>query len=951
MALVALMSLKSFEKNLVETEANITNALIAKGRTLIGNNSQALTGMVDDNAFSSVLDLVSTTVNDDADIVYGIYMDEDLQPWVHANTENPEGKILGNIEFDDELSLWASELEKQDYKVYENEQRNQLYEFAAPVVIDDEILGHIRYGFTTKNMVQALSKAKITAENDLINTLGVLLLVGMSALVFGYVATRKMAQKITQPLDKLTDAASNIAKGDYENTVDIKSNDEIGVLSNNFNLMRHTIKKKMKDLSELNDAGEALSVIHDQRVALEEVLKTMNQHCNVIQGSIYLFNKDSRLVLEACFPPKSIDNTALPKQFKAGEGVIGHCVKTKAIIYVENTLEHELFVDKTDTTEQSLLCVPLVDNDIVFGAMNFSGDVGEVLFEESDREYASSLARSLVNTIKNINMREVIEEQNRTLEHKVEERTSALKEKTNDILNMMHNMHQGLFTIVEGNLVHPEYAAYLEEIFETKNIANRDAMQLLFEDSNLGADVLNQVETGLNALIGEDEMMFEFNQHCLILEYTKTFEDNRVKILELAWDPIISEGVIDKIMVTVRDVTELKALQAEAEEQKRELDIIGQIISVGKSKFREFILSSRQYLISCRDHIQSHDEKDLDIIGLLFRDMHTIKGNSRTYGFSLITDTIHYIESNYDQLRKDPEAVWNQDRLLADLESAEDAIEMYANTAETKLDLSLDDQQEVGESLSVENYQQVNKALSSLDKVPVGQLPLEVVESLNTSLKALAGVEGKPLSLILEPLVGSMPSLCEQLSKPLVNIIISDNECYFRRPVFQVIMDVFTHIIRNSVDHGIESKEIRRKQGKSLEGTIKVVVDPYRCPDVAVIEVYDDGQGLDLDKLRKKGVDHGLWDQHESVEFERLAELIFHSGISTAQALTQVSGRGVGMDAVKGFIENIGGKIDVEEQKDVNNDSKMGKSRFKIMIYLPMDHCIKLRSFDQLKAV
>ena len=77
-------------------------------------------------------------------------------------------------------------------------------------------------------------------------------------------------------------------------------------------------------------------------------------------------------------------------------------------------------------------------------------------------------------------MRETIEEQNRTLEQKVRERTSELKQKNEDVAVMMANLHQGLFTIMSGGVVHHEYSKHLEDILETKNIANRNFMDLLF---------------------------------------------------------------------------------------------------------------------------------------------------------------------------------------------------------------------------------------------------------------------------------------------------------------------------------------------------------------------------------------------------------------------------------------------------------------------------------------
>ena len=106
-------------------------------------------------------------------------------------------------------------------------------------------------------------------------------------------------------------------------------------------------------------------------------------------------------------------------------------------------------------------------------------------------------------------MVEVIEEHNRDLEKKVQERTLALKQKNDDIANMLSNMQQGLFTIIEGGIIHPEYAAYLETIFETRQIANRNFADLLFNHSNLSQDVIDSAVTSVASIVGEDVMLDE----------------------------------------------------------------------------------------------------------------------------------------------------------------------------------------------------------------------------------------------------------------------------------------------------------------------------------------------------------------------------------------------------------------------------------------------------------
>ena len=359
----------------------------------------------------------------------------------------------------------------------------------------------------------------------------------------------------------------------------------------NFNSMRLAIRKKMIDLSKLNTIGRSLASAQSQNTALEEVLQSMHDKIGVGQGSVFLTNDNQELEVKACFPPKTIESGAESIKFKMGEGVIGKAAETKKTIFVANTAKDKQFFSHDGEPEQgrALLCVPLVDKDILVGVINLSGDVKSVTFADSDYEFVSSVARSLVTTIKSIRMREVIEEQNRNLEIRIQERTAELRQKNNDIASMMANMHQGLFTITEGGLIHSEYALYLETIFETDRIADRNFADLLFSSTTAGSDSVDQNITAVDAIVGEDEMMYEFNSHCLLTEMTIQVKSGQEKILELDWDPIINEeDEVDKLMVTVRDVTELKALEAEAEGQKQELAIIGEILAVDAAKFSDF---------------------------------------------------------------------------------------------------------------------------------------------------------------------------------------------------------------------------------------------------------------------------------------------------------------------------------------------------------------------------
>ena len=500
------------------------------------------------------------------------------------------------------------------------------------------------------------------------------------------------------------------------------------------------------------------------------------------------------------------------------------------------------------------------------------------------------------------------------LRRKVVERSAQLREKTNDILNMLQNMPQGILTIVGGDRIHPEYSAYLEQIFETKNIANGSVMNLVFTNTNMGADALSQVEATMFSCIGEDRMNFEFNSHALVTELDKTMPDGRVKSLELSWSPICDQNdTIDKLMLCVRDVTELKKLTAEAGKQKRELDIIGQILGVNQEKFSEFVDGSTKFIAENEQLIkqakeQHKDKAEPEVITQLFRNMHTIKGNARTYGLLHLTNLVHEAEQTYDELRKEPEATMDHDKLLEQLTQTFQAIQEYAKINEVKLG-----RKGPGRRGSVEKYlmipvDQVNQIITILDK----EDPSDVLEAKQVINKVRSNIHlfgTEKIQDMLTGVTGSLPSLAEELGKESPQIVINDNQVVVRSQISDLLRNVFMHLYRNSLDHGIETADKRVAQAKPAAGTIALNVSLDH--DRLWFKLHDDGRGLALDFIKKKAIENGIIGATDNPNDQEIAQLIFAPGFSTAEKVTEVSGRGVGMDAVKSFVEREGGTIEL----------------------------------------
>ena len=498
---------------------------------------------------------------------------------------------------------------------------------------------------------------------------------------------------------------------------------------------------------------------------------------------------------------------------------------------------------------------------------------------------------------------------NDNLENLVAERTLQLRQKTNDIQNMLQNMPQGVLTVTEGDIVHPEYSAYLETIFETRDIAGRNLMDLVFEASNLGSDVLAQIEVAVASCIGQDRMNFDFNTHLLVGEFERTMANGRVKSLELSWSPICDEqDTVEKMMLCVRDVSELKTLAAEANQQKRELEIIGQILSVSQEKFHEFVDSSEKFISENEEIIKQLDTKDQGIVAKLFRNMHTIKGNARTYGMLHLTNKVHETEQAYDEMRKNPDSEWDQAKLLTQLHETYALLKEYASINDGKLG-----RRGPGRRGSVDKFLMVEK-----DKILYSLQMLEEVDRSNVAAlsdalvrvrKTLHQIGAEPLGEILAGIIESLPSLAKELGKEAPKIAIVDNDILVRSQISGLLKNVFMHLLRNSMDHGIEKPEQRVAAGKPAAGSIRleITVSDGRL----WMNLGDDGRGLAIGRIRQKALENNVLRADSEAAPEAVAQLIFASGFSTAEKVTEVSGRGVGMDAVKGFLEREGGTIEI----------------------------------------
>lgn len=193
---------------------------------------------------------------------------------------------------------------------------------------------------------------------------------------------------------------------------------------------------------------------------------------------------------------------------------------------------------------------------------------------------------------------------------------------------------------------------------------------------------------------------------------------------------------------------------------------------------------------------------------------------------------------------------------------------------------------------------------------------------LNETVERMSRISGDLQSIILtmrmvpvETVFNRFPRMIRQLARDLnkqINLEISGQNTELDRTVIDEIGDPLVHLLRNAIDHGVESPSVRKEKGKSETGTIQLRA--YHSGNHVFIEIEDDGAGISKDKVLSKALSKGIVTQEESKTMtdSQIYELIMASGFSTAETISDISGRGVGLDVVKTTIESLGGSITIQ---------------------------------------
>jgi two-component system chemotaxis sensor kinase CheA len=449
------------------------------------------------------------------------------------------------------------------------------------------------------------------------------------------------------------------------------------------------------------------------------------------------------------------------------------------------------------------------------------------------------------------------------LENRVVRRTEELTRRNQEFKLILDNAHEGMLTTDLSGRMSSERSAIVDRWFGTPG-PNVPSFEFLAGDN---AKLAKLLELGF-AEIKEGLMPLEVLLNQLPQRMRRDGRDFR-----LSYQPIREQDEIVRVLVVVSDMTGELAGRRAAADQQEALRIF-QACQRDRSGFLEFLSDARSLVRRLQDGSESPAETR--------RALHTLKGNCSLFGVSNLAELCHELENN---LAETGEGMTSADR--------ERLSEGFSRLAATVHELT-------GElrSRSIEVTEEEFSRL--VEAVTLGA-------ERDHLLRWLAAWKLEPASHRLERFAAHARGYAERIDKR-IGVSVQSEDVRLCAQTWAPVWSSMTHLIRNAIDHGLETVDERTELGKPPVGelVLRTAVSDGRT----LIEVRDDGRGVQWDRVREKARQRNL----PANTPEELVEALFADGLSTRETVTEISGRGVGMSAVREAVLGLGGVIEVESQ-------------------------------------
>jgi two-component system chemotaxis sensor kinase CheA len=455
-----------------------------------------------------------------------------------------------------------------------------------------------------------------------------------------------------------------------------------------------------------------------------------------------------------------------------------------------------------------------------------------------------------------------LEEMNRTLEARVQDRTTELAGRNRDMRTLLDNVEDGLLTLSPAGVMATEHSSILDRWFGPYG-----------ENTTLAA-YLERTSPPFSAYLSVawEAITAGFLPLEVCIEQLPRHIEARGRTWHVRYTPIMNSGQLDVVLVVIRDMTAELARQREEQAQRDLLNAFQRLMR-DRAGFMAFHAEMTDNVAAvCSGQ---HDSDPLT----LKRIVHTIKGNAGIFGLEQLEELCHRIEEEMIETRDLP-AQTSIDELRDAWQTLTDNIIPKSKSRRPTFDVPSEEVQEL---------------IVTLDSIPAARHLATQVE----------GWKLEPIYVPLKRLAEQAAALAKRLGKGDIEVEVQAEMIRYDSKRWAPLWSDLVHVVRNAVDHGLEMPDERVALGKP-QGIIRLAA-AWEGPDL-VVSVGDNGRGISFDAVRAKAERLGL----PTATRDDLVAALFVDGVSTAECVSAISGRGVGMSVVRARVESMGGVVGVD---------------------------------------
>lgn len=479
------------------------------------------------------------------------------------------------------------------------------------------------------------------------------------------------------------------------------------------------------------------------------------------------------------------------------------------------------------------------------------------------------------------------------LSRQVDERTADLKERSVAVKRLLDNANQGFLTFSTSLIVENEYSRKCLEMFGER-IEGKSIGELLYPDDARKRDFFTET---IRAVFDEgDEVKVEAILSLLQQEFI--IGQKSIQVVYSRIEP-------GRFMLILTDITDKKNLEKNVERERSRLKMIVSVISNSDEFFE--LLDDYQTFLSNRSGFIHAECTPFQNLTALYRMIHTYKGLFAQKDFITTPQGLHKVESRL--------SMWLQEGTISN-----ETLQSVLNKIDFEVWLAKDT--DVLRETLGEHFMD-KKSMITIDDDTFEMLHSKIMELLEAQpeeshellelLEIIRKLKYKPIREYFASLPKYVEMLGERLEKSLKPMGIDDSTNITVGEEFKPFAKSLIHVIRNSVDHGIETPEDRVGCGKEECGSIILSIRDTK--DAVVIEISDDGRGIDIEKLKQKALEREdgslLSLENDSAVFE----LMFEDYLSTKDEVNDISGRGIGLASVRSEVLKLGGSYSVVSEK------------------------------------